>query len=187
MPGPTNASPKLAKKAKKAKKLPPKFDQVELTGIANEGVAQNRKSKKTQTAYAGHVRRAQAFAASFAGRNGKEELDDDAEEADEGLTDDNLHLALEGKPIESTPTAIRLFIASKCFGEAKKYGTATGIHAAMKDHYTTMYVAVPTVFSFPIDSFHATGTEIHTEDAGTMTIPRRYGLAILVILLRSPI
>lgn len=66
--------------------------------------------------------------------DGKEEINKD----EALLNNDELCGALDGPPVESTPQAIAMFLAFKCFEQDNGKSTADGIHAAFIAEYDYM-------------------------------------------------
>lgn len=113
------------------------------------------KSGNTTEAYQGYIKRGKEFLASFFNEEHEAEgiwkagleqgLSGDGESEIDGKTmldDEEFRDAFEGCPSNSTPQAIAMFLAFKCFEQGNGKSTADGIHAAFITEYDQMYVSV---------------------------------------------
>jgi hypothetical protein len=157
MPGPSNSPSKSKKKhasTAKDKAGAAKANYQSTLKVAAEGKKKHGKAEQTQNNYSGHIRRGIEFLAEFAREEQEaEEIWQNAEDGSNHLSaeneneiptdseaqmDPNFHLAFTGPPIKCTPTAIVMFMAHKCFTEARGKLTASALHAAFLDHYAQM-------------------------------------------------
>ena len=147
----TSTTVKRAPKKKQGKSTKPSSSLGELRDLAAAQTAQHVRAANTRKAYEGHFTRAQAFLASFFLEEADAELkwkakagaglsgDDEGEIDSQKLRDDEeFRNAFIGLPSESTPQAITMFLAYKCFEENNSRSTAEGIHAAFIAKYDDM-------------------------------------------------
>ncbi|KAF7980054.1 hypothetical protein HWV62_39826 [Athelia sp. TMB] len=140
-----------AKRASKKKAAKPTPSLDELKDLAVTKTALHVRSSNTRKAYEGYFTRAQAFLASFFTEEAEAEvkwkggsrkgISGDGEGEIEGETlrdDEEFRDAFTGVPTKSTPQAITMFLAYKCFEENSGRSTAEGIHAAFIAKYDSM-------------------------------------------------
>jgi hypothetical protein len=130
----------------------PKPSLSKLTKLAASKTKQFLHSENTTGKYDGYVKRGKEFLASFVEDEGNTEarrkashvqgLSADGEEEIEGdnmlQSDPEFCHALDGCPVKSTPQAIAMFLAWKCFEQDNGKSTADGIHAAFVAEYDQM-------------------------------------------------
>jgi hypothetical protein len=131
----------------------PKPYLPKLKELAAKKTKQYLHSKNTTEAYDGYVKRGKEFLASFVETEGNAKASWKARPS-QGLSGDgedeikedntllcsnpNFHRAFDGRPIESTPQAITMFLAWKCFKHENGKATADGIHTAFLTEYNQL-------------------------------------------------
>jgi hypothetical protein len=141
-----------AKRGASKTSIGPQSSLSTLKKLAHTKKKQYLHSENTTEKYDGYVKRGKEFLQSFfeeeseAEANWKAAADkelsgDGEEEIDEDenlLRDPEFRNAFNGPPVKSTPQAIAMFLAWKCFEQNNGKSTADGIHAAFIAEYDQM-------------------------------------------------
>lgn len=137
----TGQTKKTSLRGASKKSVGPTSSVDTLTKLAIDGTKQYLHARKTTEAYDGYVKRGKEFLLSLlAGEQSApgEGLLDELEDDENILRDPELSKAFDGSPNKSTPQAIAMFLAWKCFEQNKGIVTAEGVHAAFVAEYDQM-------------------------------------------------
>lgn len=154
-PSTTHNPPKSTRspRVRTKKSAEPKPSLSKLKELATAKTKQFLHSENTTEAYDGYVKRGKEFLAMFVEEEGNAEanwkarpgqgLSGDGEEEiqkDQNSlrSDPEFCRAFDGHPVKSTPQAIVMFLAWKCFEHDNGQSTADGIHAAFLAEYDQM-------------------------------------------------